>query len=434
MAFPLSDRIVNGLSDEESSRLLKDLYLDEGRGMPKSYNKDFDLQSDESFSRMFFYGIGAPLLAAQKEVSESVAETLGPFQVDMPIHNLGVRERFRPYGARVHFNANQQVTAIYDYAKGEIYRPNDEEAWNKAKYLAKATAMILATVKEHLVSTHLIVANTATRASTMELSPSHPIRRLLTIFTFRTTDVNTGAFVLLVPENSLLHRGTAFKYDAIKTIFDTSYTESIAFKPFSRRRYIPELTKLSDDNKFPYIDQGTKYYEIVQSFVSEWLKTSGEQAEDEQAMNFYNSVKESTKGQAYEIPDYRTQDDMVDVCSQIIFIATAYHELVGTAVDYSCLPSRAGFRVCENQTSNDLQSFLIQAIITATTNIGMPPLDSEFDNFFGVGGAPDWEINLWGKFRTELKKQSKLVQDADKSRDVEFKHFDPLNFECSVSV
>ena len=135
----------------------------------------------------------------------------------------------------------QNRTAIFDYAKGKMFEPTDKEDWKEAKYLAKATAMVLVTVREHLVNTHLIVANVATRASTIELPPNHPIRRLLTIFTFRTTEVNTGAFALLVPENSLLHRGTAFTHDAMKEVFDSAYTESIAFNPFYRREYIPEL-------------------------------------------------------------------------------------------------------------------------------------------------------------------------------------------------
>ena len=71
--FPLNDCIVKAPSDGESYRLLKELNLNEGKGMPKSYNSNFDLQSDESFSRMFFYGIGAPLLTAQEKVSEEIA-------------------------------------------------------------------------------------------------------------------------------------------------------------------------------------------------------------------------------------------------------------------------------------------------------------------------------------------------------------------------
>lgn len=434
MAFPLCDCIVKSPSDEVAAQLLKDLHLNVGMGMPESYNTNFDLQSDESFSRMFFYGIGAPLLAAQEEVSGTYFQRFGPFQVDMPIHNLKVRKGFRPYGARVYFNKDQCVVAIFDYAKSKYFYPNHTSTWEQAKCLAKVTAMVIVTAQEHLASTHLIVANSATVASTLELRPSHPIRRLLTIFTFNSTEINKGAFKMLVPKEMLLHRGTGLEYDSIIELFDCAFKKSIAFKPFSDRDVIPELRKLSNGNKFPYINQGEEYYEIVRSFVSEWLISSGEEAYDEEAINFYNRIKKSTEGQAYEIPNYSSLSDMIDVCSQIIFTVTAYHELVGTVVDYSRLPNRAGFRLCYDEKQTDIQGFLIQALITSTTNIEMPLLMSPYEKFFGAEGAPKWEIEVWGQFMSNLTEQSIRVQKQNNSRDVEFHSFDPQNFECSVSV
>lgn len=65
--------------------------------------------TDESFSRIFFYGMGCVLLTKQKDLSDSEH---GPFVVDMPFHKLKVRDLYRPYGACVYFNADQKVTAI----------------------------------------------------------------------------------------------------------------------------------------------------------------------------------------------------------------------------------------------------------------------------------------------------------------------------------
>jgi len=64
----------------------------------------------------------------------------------------------------------------------------------------------------------------------------------------------------------------------------------------------------------------------------------------------------------------------------------------------------------------------------------MPKLMSKFANFFGVGGAPKWEIDVWQQFQDSIKAQSKKVQEEDAKRSVEFKYFDPSQFECSVSV
>jgi len=431
--FPQTDKTHYVDDLEEVSKLLEELKLAQGQAIPESYNEQsFDMQSDDSFSRIFFYGIGAPLLAAQKEESDIEGS---PFVVDMPLQKYEVRgTSFRRYGAKVYFSEDQQVTAIYDYDKKQLFKP-DVEGWEAAKYLAKVTGLILITTREHFTWTHLVLANTTTWASTLKLSPAHPLRRLLTIFTFRTTEVNAGAFKMLVPKLGLLHRGTAFEYDALQQVFEDSYKECTIYEPFSKRTYNKKLTKLSDDNKFPYIKQGNEYYAIVRDFVSEWYKKAGHRAmNDKQARMFYDTVKESTKGQTYQIPDYSSKDDMIDLVSQIIFTVTAFHELVGTVVEYTCLPNRAGFRVEDDKTETDLQCLLLQLVITATTAIRMPSLMSKFDNFFGTGGAPEWEKEVWKNFQEKLEDQSKNVRKADDERDVEFKYFDPSRFECSVSV
>ena len=198
--FPMKDTAVY----TNSSEVLSAVKLGEGQSQPTSYNTDFDMQSDESFSRIFFYGMGATLLAAQ-DSSDSLRSDLGPFVVEIPLHELAVRAGFRKYGCRIHFSQDQKVTAVYDCANDKTIRPG-EEGWDQAKWLAKVNTFFFVTAREHLVWTHLIVSNGVTRESIVHLQPNHPLRRLLTIFTYRSTEVNTSAFDNLVPEHSLLHR------------------------------------------------------------------------------------------------------------------------------------------------------------------------------------------------------------------------------------
>lgn len=146
-------------------------------------------------------------------------------------------------------------------------------------------------------------------------------------------------------------------------------------------------------------------------------------------------MKASTKGQAYELPGMSEENAMINMLSTIIFTVTAYHELVGHVVDYSVLPSRAGFRLNrKNPVLIDLQSFLYFEAITASTSRRMPELIGNFDNYFSAGGAPGWERDVWTAFQENLRAQSVKVQEADASRDVEFKYLDPARFECSVSL
>jgi hypothetical protein len=284
--------------------------------------------------------------------------------------------------------------------------------------------------------THLVASNVATRESTLQLPPSHPIRRLLTIFTFGATEVNLSAFDKLVPNTSVLHRSAGLTYTSMKEVFSMSYATCDIFEPFAERNYNPALQKLSDDGKFPYISQGTEYFEIVRDFVDVWLKKAGVAASDMHARAFYTGCQNASTGQKYVLPSHSSKS-MSDLLSSIIFAVTAYHELVGHVVDYTLLPSRSGFRLTKSDPSEiDLQSFLISNVITASTSTPMPMLMSDFSNFFGAGGAPDWEKGVWSSFKEKLEVQSKKVQNEDAQRPagLEFKYFDPKRFECSVSV
>jgi len=432
--YPMKDTAVYTDTDE----ILRDLKLGagEGQAIPASYNSDFGMLTDESFSRIFFYGMGATLLAAQdNSASNTLRADLGPFVVDIPLHELTVRPGFRRYGCRIHFSSDQKVSAIHDYELKKTVRPG-EDGWDQAKWLAKVNTFLFVTVREHLVWTHLIVSNAATRESTIRLPPNHPLRRLLTIFTYRSTEVNNSAFSALVPDHSVLHRSTAFTYDSMKKVFDSAYLSSNIFEPFPDREVNPDLVDLSDQGKFPFLSEGIAYYQVVEEFVRDWMSKAGDTGLDDQAKSFYEGMREVSLGQKYEIPVFRGVDDMVKLVTQIIFTVTAYHELVGNVGDYTIRPDRSGFRIARGaeETSVDVQSLLLTALIAASTSIRMPQLMAPYNNFFGAGGAPEWERTAWNSFVVNLQAQSTAVQAADSTRDVEFKYFDPARFECSVSV
>jgi len=434
LLFPMKDSAVF-ITAEEAQLIAKDLDLVEGKALPVSYDTHFDMLSDESFSRIFFYSLGAPLIAVQKKNDPAVNSRFGPFVVDMPLQNLKMRRNYRPYGARIHFGEDQMPTAIFDYAEDKYFEPG-EEGWDESKLLAKVTSFTLVTAREHLIWCHLVLSNTITTASTLKLAPSHPLRRLLTIFTYGATKVNLNAFGTLVTEEGILHRSTGLQYESLQEVFDQAYEQCNIYQPFTEHELAPEVAKLAEDGKFPYITEGREYWNIVYEFVTAWIGRSGDKARDEQAMAFYKYVQQSTKGQSYELPDYTSDEDMIKLITQSIFTVTAYHELIGCVVDYIKLPSRAGFRVTKDdkEIDIDIQSWLLGAIIGAATSVRMPALMKPFDNFFGAGGAPMWERELWSVFIHDLGVQSKNVQAADSERSIEFKYFDPARFECSVSV
>lgn len=439
--FEMDDSSVKFSDKAQAHRISDDLEFVQGEALPLSYNTDFNMETDESFSRIFFHGIAAPLIADSDKVTDPEHLKYGPFMVDMEfLEDIPIRneELYKTFGARVHFDKTQMVSAIYDCDSKKLYLPG-QPGWEEAKFQAKVTAFTLTTVREHLSQTHLIVSNSASREVVKTLPPTHPIRRLLAIFTFNAVGVNLTASQSLVPNRSLIHRATPFTYEGMKAIFDHAYTSSRAFEPFTEREIKnPEVENLASTT-FPYLSEGREFYEIVVRMVREWLDKAGKEAKDQYAKDFYDAMKTANQGQDYDLPHY-SHENMVQLISMIVFTVTCYHELIGHVPDYTDSPFKAGFRVPRNSPlAVDVQSFYLMAVISASTSVPAPQLLDPFPNYIGVGeGSNEWEKDVWSKFLIDMALQAKKVQKADRLRTkkegFEFKYFDPSLFECSVSV
>lgn len=435
--LPIDDSVVIFGDQAQADRIARDLKFVQGKALPLSYNTDFNMNTDESFSRIFFHGIAAPLIATSEAVTNPDDLKYGPFVVDMDfMKGLKIRsDLYKHYGARVHFDANQKVSAIYCSDADKLFLPG-EPGWEEAKLQAKVSALLLTTVREHLSQTHLIVSNDASREIVKTMHPEHPIRRLLAIFTYNAVSVNLSAFQVLVPENSVIQRGTALAYEGgVTAVFDNAYETSIAYEPFAKRTIKnPSVEQLAKDGKFPYLSEGRESYTMIEKMVIEWLSMAGEEAKDEYARNFYEAMRKSSEGQAYVLPKY-SHENMIDLVTTIAFTVTAFHEIIGHVPDYADSPFKNGLRVPrESPTVVDFQGFIISAVVASATSPPAPQLLAKFPNYIGAGGAPTWERDVWTKFVSEMGLQSKKVQEADRKRDFEFKYFDPSLYECSVSV
>ncbi len=439
--FPLKDSFASINSYEEVELLEKDTKFNpksEGGASPDEYNDWGDKTTDANLSRFFFHGLGATLL--EQQFVESSQPDLGPIEIDMDfMKGLQMRKGFRPMGVKVYFDADQKATGIYDSAKEIMFKPGDD-GWEGAKYLARSSALTLLTAREHLLQAHLLVSNYFSLASIKHLPPSHPIRRLINVFTFRTNRVNNEAFDALTPNMGLLHRNVGFEYKSLMSVFDNAFQNSNAWEPFPKRNMRPELLEMSANGKLPYHSEGVEYHNIVENFVKEWLNESGYAASDRYAEAFYNEVRESTLGQKYELPEFAGADSIAQVLTQAIFMVTCYHEIIGTVIDYTNDYKCAGFRVREDGsdgspvTETDAQCYMLQLSIVASTALNVPMLMKQYQNYFGLDGAPSWEREKWDDFIEALEEQSEKVQESDKKKDVPFLFFDPKKFESAISV
>lgn len=205
---PLRDNF-GFITDEETLTTVQEdlrlepLGIENGYFLPIPYHEWEEMASDEAISRLFWYGIGTVLILGP-EFSEIYEETdngteLTGFELDMEsLSSLSVRDGYLRYGFRIRFDPNQQLVSIYDTTEERDVLPDEGDIWELAKFRVKQTMLAVVTAREHLQWSHLIGSNSLARANTLHLPPNHPLRRLLTIFTFNTNSVNTGAEEFLV--------------------------------------------------------------------------------------------------------------------------------------------------------------------------------------------------------------------------------------------
>lgn len=77
-------------------------------------------------------------------------------------------------------------------------------------HLSRCSLITIITLTDHLHMTHFRAANVLATAVRKTLSPNHPLRRLLSIFTFGSIFVNLQAMHTLIGPRHVLHRSTPF--------------------------------------------------------------------------------------------------------------------------------------------------------------------------------------------------------------------------------
>ncbi|GAB5368252.1 hypothetical protein AAMO2058_001303100 [Amorphochlora amoebiformis] len=433
--FPLQDTYID-VSPAAVDKLLVDLKLAPGMAMPRARHDFAEMESNSSMSRLFFYGPGAPFV--KELASDDPNIHLGPFVVDFAEDaKRSVRLGFREYGARVHFSPKQELTAIYDYHERELVKPGDPH-WEHAKCLVRNNFGMRMTFINHLIHTHLCCANTTVNAMINNLSPDNPIRRLLTVFTFRTSYINSAAAESLTPELSMSHRCSALTYASLVGAMQEGIQDCQIFRPFPQWVEGKELIKMAKVGRFPFLEDGLNYYNTIRKFVQAWIQTSVDTnyLDDRnlaQLRDFYYEIKTKCLDFSYQPPHF-SLDAAQDLITQFIFNVTGYHELVGSLVDFACSLRHCSARCRPGATTNDLQSFLMCAAVAALTSIRTPPLMSDFPNFFAKDGAPEWEIKVWAAFQKDLGELVVLNKKKNASRPHPFRYFQPDQLECSVSI
>lgn len=158
------------------------------------------------------------------------------------------------------------------------------QSWEHVKMAFRGTLSGVVTLVDHLYALHLSVANAIVTANVQTLEPDHPIRRLLTPFSFRTAAINHRAAFALTNEFGLVHRGTPLTKQGIIDLFKFAKTSSagLTWSNIQARKAAKGIT--SSDVVLPLDEDGKLYYAALVKYVDSYLSLyypNGECASDD---------------------------------------------------------------------------------------------------------------------------------------------------------
>jgi len=448
--FPLDDEVIFPTVDE-ANQIREDYGLEPEILLPMPYNGFTTMHTAAAVSKIFWHGAGCSLMRPMEadeigshpsfSSSSSGSSSITPSYVaDMShLKDYPTRDkRFRKLGHKVFFDENQDVAYIYDYSTHKAVKPADGN-WETTVHAMIQSFAVVVTLREHLIWTHFGVANTLTFAMNMHLKPSHPLRRLLTPFTWRSNTVNFAGLFALVPERGLIHRAIGMSYTNFEHMLGQTIPTCDVWKPFPE--WIEEndgRREMATSGQYGYYSDGVKLHDMFKELAQAWMDEAfknGLNECDPELVTFYNSIKETTSGMAYKLGEF-SKTNLVKMLTQYMFVVTAFHELVGTVIDYVIEIDRVSFRASPDATTADLQSWLTGVLLGSTTYLKVPRLFHTFPNWFGQGGAPSWERTIWTDWQVKLATIHSEIETANNRRGAKykFKPFHPKILATSVSV
>lgn len=323
--------------------------------------------------------------------------------------------------------------------------------WQYYKFVWRSTLITTITVVDHLHVAHYRCGSVVGKTVREVLMPDHPMRRLMSIFTWGTAFINQMAFHLLSFPNNIFHKGTPFDYATFSSL-NTLVPESV-MAPVEQHKIFLNATLFQAMpallQQAPYFAHGRELFgalhRLIQrywrAFVADWTNKDGVLI-DPQVMEMLEVFKrEAMIVQSHE-DSMRTasavEKDIVDGLTAIVWTLTGWHRHVGTVGDYYADPDLASFSWKDGEAFARPNQHLLVGSVAVFTAFRQPKLNQDFTHVFRTMPKETAALDVWTEFQEELKeveiKITALNAERHQRGQVENVHAKPSEVECSVAV
>lgn len=344
--------------------------------------------------------------------------------------DFGVRPGLSRYGAKLVLDEQRMPVRIE--RAGRSFTPS-HPAWELAKLRFRSAAALDVTVRDHALHCHLIVSNAGVIATRRNLSPDHPIRRLLLPFQFRTPTINRDGILTLAGPRAVFHRIFGLEWEELVRLYRQA-VRSFRFDTFEEAR---ERRGIPATEEFPYWRDGGDLWRVLETFVDDYLLQVGPSiASDSRASAELDAWgDELTRLLPADIPNTRSERGLREILTYLLFNATGYHEQVGGAIgDYVYDPRFAApalrdaedFDAALPSRNTMHQSYMLGVL----TNLRMPRIVDDIAWLFREASAR----HAVERFTKRIHEFDAVIAERNAQRAQPLFTFAPRCIELSVSL
>lgn len=368
------------------------------------------------------------------------------------LSGLKHRPGFGRVGADLYFDSAGVPVMVQTPEGQKLWRSKvDTHTWQYWKFVWRSSAFLKVTLVDHLWATHFTAGNSIAAAAREALPPAHPLRRLLSMFTFGTVKVNNQALHQLLGPNALLQRSTPFQ-DFLevarvgrKSI--PSLQERFAvFVVAAAKSALPK-----EIQQTPYFQDGPLLFDALKQLVAGWFSLYSEWCpagilRDPAMLLFFERVKTWSLFQQHMVTDAEFlglygADGKSLRCAGVqmwftihFFHVTGYHRHVGQVADTAADPDFAGFSWKAGEAFSRPRQAIQMSLIAATTATKWPKLSEDYSHLAqGIAKSAD-AAALFKAFRSDMLALKVVIEGRNRGRAIPYRQMHPDEVECSVAV
>uniref|UniRef100_A0A7S2VN71 Lipoxygenase domain-containing protein n=1 Tax=Zooxanthella nutricula TaxID=1333877 RepID=A0A7S2VN71_9DINO len=379
------------------------------------------------------------------EVLEST--TSDGAQYILPLNDVwrsrAVRPGFGLYGGDMYFDEQGMPLKIVMHQKdGEDFEvQKGEEGWQHWKFVWRSTLLTTVFLADHLYTAHFDVACKLADAARSTLLPDHPIRRLLTPFTFRSIYACQKIMHTMLGPDHMLHRASSL--ENLDNLADLARDSTASFNRFSDASLLDELPEQL--RSAPYYTGGRRIYGALHKLVLQFFqlysndlcgRVSGT-ITDEELIRF--SQKFPVEVQPSEKAAVKCSK-LADDLAHALFTVTAWHRHVSAIGDYYSDPDLAS--MSWNEATKDTfpqpQRHAILSMVVALMSEPQLKLNGDFTHVFAGIHEAERAKTIWQRFRVQLDKAEDAISRRNLGRrrrnQIESVRFLPSRIEISPAA